>query len=164
MALAKGARNGGVRIFEGTKVTAIKKRSNRVAGVVTDKGEIEAEYVVNCAGMWAGEVGKLASVDIPLQAAEHYYLITEPIEGVTADYNMGDGISVQGFSALTIKHVIASHNEDIYGDVWAGYGISARSNLAAFVNLENIQASYNASNGIYIYTLGAVRAKYIEAN
>jgi len=85
MALAKGARNGGVRIFEGTKVTAIKKRNNRVAGVVTDKGEIDAEYVVNCAGIWAGEVGRLAGVNIPLQAAEHYYLITEPIEGVTAD-------------------------------------------------------------------------------
>ena len=56
-----------------------------MTGVVTDKGEIEAEYVVNCAGMWAGEVGKLASVNIPLQAAEHYYLITQPIEGVTAD-------------------------------------------------------------------------------
>ena len=85
MALAKGARNGGVRIFEETKVTAIKKKNNRVTGVVTDKGEIKAEYVVNCAGMWAGEVGKLAGVNIPLQAAEHYYLITEPIEGVTAD-------------------------------------------------------------------------------
>jgi glycine cleavage system aminomethyltransferase T/glycine/D-amino acid oxidase-like deaminating enzyme len=85
MALAKGARNGGVRIFEETKVTAIMKKNNRVTGVVTDKGEIEAEYVVNCAGMWAGEVGKLAGVNIPLQAAEHYYLITEPIEGVTAD-------------------------------------------------------------------------------
>ncbi len=85
MALAKGARNGGVRIFEETKVTAIKKKNHRVTGVVTDKGEIEAEYVVNCAGMWAGEVGKLASVNIPLQAAEHYYLITQPIEGVTAD-------------------------------------------------------------------------------
>jgi len=85
MALAKGARNGGVRIFEETKVTAIKKKNNRVTGVVTDQGEIEAEYVVNCAGMWAGEVGKLAGVNIPLQAAEHYYLITEPIEGVTAD-------------------------------------------------------------------------------
>jgi len=85
MALAKGARNGGVRIFEETKVTAIKKKNNRVTGVVTDKGEIKAEYVVNCAGMWAGEVGKMAGVNIPLQAAEHYYLITEPIEGVTAD-------------------------------------------------------------------------------
>ena len=85
MALAKGARNGGIRIFEETRVTAIKKNNNRVTGVVTDKGEIEAEYVVNCAGMWAGEVGKLAGVNIPLQAAEHYYLITEPIEGVTDD-------------------------------------------------------------------------------
>jgi len=85
MALAKGAKNGGVHIFDETKVTGIMKKNNRVTGVVTDKGEIEAEYVVNCAGMWAGELGKLAGVNIPLQAAEHYYLITEPIEGVTDD-------------------------------------------------------------------------------
>jgi len=85
MALAKGARKGGVRIFEETKVTGIKKKNNRVTGVITDKGEIEAEYVVNCAGMWAGEIGKMAGVNIPLQAAEHYYLITEPIVGVTPD-------------------------------------------------------------------------------
>jgi 4-methylaminobutanoate oxidase (formaldehyde-forming) len=85
MALAKGARMGGVQIFEDTVVTGILKENGRVTGVITDRGEIEAEYVVNCAGMWAGEIGKLAGVNVPLQAAEHYYLITEPIEGIEAD-------------------------------------------------------------------------------
>ncbi|UCD99737.1 MAG: FAD-binding oxidoreductase, partial [Chloroflexota bacterium] len=85
MALAKGARQGGVQIFEETKVIGITRRDGSVTGVVTNQGEINAEYVVNCAGMWAGEVGKMAGVDVPLQAAEHYYLITEPIEGVSAD-------------------------------------------------------------------------------
>ncbi|MFN2216582.1 MAG: NAD(P)/FAD-dependent oxidoreductase, partial [Anaerolineales bacterium] len=85
MSLAKGARNGGVRIFEDTEVTGIKKKGNRVSGVITNKGEIEAEYVVNCCGMWARNVGRMAGVDVPLQAAEHYYLITEPIEGVSSD-------------------------------------------------------------------------------
>ena len=56
-----------------------------MTGVITDKGEIQAEYVVNCAGMWAREIGKLAGVNVPLQPAEHYYLITEAIEGVNAD-------------------------------------------------------------------------------
>ncbi len=79
MALAKGARMGGARLFEETKVTGIKQDKGRVTGVITDKGEIRAEYVVNCAGMWAREVGKMAGVHVPLQAAEHYYLITEPI-------------------------------------------------------------------------------------
>jgi glycine cleavage system aminomethyltransferase T/glycine/D-amino acid oxidase-like deaminating enzyme len=85
MALAKGARMGGARILEGTKVTGIKQERGRVTGVITGKGEIEAEYVVNCCGMWAREVGNMAGVRVPLHAAEHYYLITEPIEGIHRD-------------------------------------------------------------------------------
>ena len=85
MALAKGARMGGARVLEETRVTGIKQERGRVTGVVTDKGEIEAEYVVNCAGMWARELGKMAGVHVPLHAAEHYYLITEPIEGMRRD-------------------------------------------------------------------------------
>jgi len=85
LALAKGARMGGARILEETKVTGIKKKRGRVTGVVTDKGEIEAEYVVNCGGMWARELGKMAGVHVPLHAAEHYYLITEPMAGIQRD-------------------------------------------------------------------------------
>ncbi|MBL7161689.1 MAG: FAD-dependent oxidoreductase [Anaerolineales bacterium] len=85
MALAKGARMGGVKIFEGTEVIGINQDKGRVTGVITNKGEIEAEFVVNCAGMWGRELGKLAGVNVPLQAAEHYYLLTEPIEGVHPD-------------------------------------------------------------------------------
>jgi heterotetrameric sarcosine oxidase gamma subunit len=85
MALAKGAKMGGARVFEETKVTGIKKKNGRVTGVVTNKGEIEAEYVVNCGGMWGRELGLMAGVHVPLHAAEHYYLITEPIEGMHPD-------------------------------------------------------------------------------
>jgi 4-methylaminobutanoate oxidase (formaldehyde-forming) len=82
MSLAIGARMGGARILEETKVTGITQEKGRVSGVVTDKGVIEAEYVVNCGGMWARELGKMAGVNVPLHAAEHYYLITEPLEGM----------------------------------------------------------------------------------
>jgi 4-methylaminobutanoate oxidase (formaldehyde-forming) len=85
MALAKGARMGGVQILEGTAVIGITKDVGRVTGVITNMGGIEAEYVVNCAGMWAREIGKMAGVNVPLQPAEHYYLITEPIEGVNSE-------------------------------------------------------------------------------
>ena len=85
IALAKGARMRGVKIFEETQVVGLKKDGKRVSTVVTDRGEIQVEYVVNCAGMWAREVGRLAGVNVPLQPAEHYYLITEPIKGVGAD-------------------------------------------------------------------------------
>jgi len=85
MALAKGARMGGVQIFEDTPVTGFIKDNNQVNGVVTESGIIQAEYVVNCAGMWARQIGKMAGVNVPLQPTEHYYLITEPIEGINGE-------------------------------------------------------------------------------
>ena len=62
-----------------------KKANGRVTGVITDKGEIQTEYVVNCGGIWGRELGLMAGVNVPLHAAEHYYLITEPIEGMHRD-------------------------------------------------------------------------------
>ena len=85
MSLAKGARMGGATIREGVAVTGIQTRNGRVTGVTTDRGDVEAEYVVNCGGMWAREIGRMAGVNVPLHAAEHYYLITEPLEGVHRD-------------------------------------------------------------------------------
>lgn len=85
MSLAKGARMQGVRIIEDTPVTGIRKRDGRVTGVLTESGAIEAEYVVNSAGMWAKQVGAMAGVAVPLQACEHAYLISEPFEGVSPD-------------------------------------------------------------------------------
>ncbi len=79
MALAKGARQRGVQIFEGVPAIGITQQGRRVTGVTTAQGTIQADVVVNCCGMWAREFGALAGVNIPNQAAEHYYLITEPI-------------------------------------------------------------------------------------
>jgi 4-methylaminobutanoate oxidase (formaldehyde-forming) len=79
MALAKGARAKGVRIVEGVAVTGVLKSKGRATGVRTASGDIAAEYVVNCAGMWARQLGEAHGVTIPNQAAEHYYLITEAI-------------------------------------------------------------------------------------
>jgi glycine cleavage system T protein len=84
-ALARGARAGGARIVEGVKVTGIQKAGKRVTGVTTDAGEVRADVVVNCAGMWGREVGALAGVNVPLQAAEHFYIVTEPIPGLPAN-------------------------------------------------------------------------------
>jgi len=85
MSLAKGARMGGVRILEDTPVVGITTQGDRVTGVVTAQGAIEAEYVVNCAGMWAKQVGAMAGVSVALQAIEHAYLISEPFAGVSPD-------------------------------------------------------------------------------
>ena len=81
-ALARGARNGGTKIFEGVKVSEILTHEGRAIGAKTDKGRIEAEVVVVCAGMWTRELCAPLGVDVPLHAAEHYYIVTRPIEGV----------------------------------------------------------------------------------
>lgn len=86
MSLAKGARLQGVTICEGARVTDVTTSTGRVTGVVTDQGTIESEYVVNCAGMWARQLGERSGVNIPLQAAEHYYLVTEPMDGIDASW------------------------------------------------------------------------------
>ncbi len=86
MSMAKGARMRGARIIEGCPVTGVLTAKGAVTGVTTPFGDIEAEYVVNCAGMWARQLGEQAGVTIPNQAAEHYYLLTEPIEGVSKDW------------------------------------------------------------------------------
>lgn len=83
--LARGARQRGVRIEEHTRVTSITTLDGRVTGVVTDRGAVEAEVVVNCAGQWAKAVGLLCGVDVPLHSAEHFYVVTEAIEGVHRD-------------------------------------------------------------------------------
>jgi glycine cleavage system aminomethyltransferase T/glycine/D-amino acid oxidase-like deaminating enzyme len=96
-ALAKGARQLGVRIIEGVSVEEVRTDRGRVTGVRVSTGpgrggggdgetrDVECEYVVNCAGMWARELGAQNGLVIPNQAAEHYYLITDTIEGLDAD-------------------------------------------------------------------------------
>ena len=87
-ALAKGARQRGGLIKERVKVTGMAKNGSRVTGIDwTDEdgnsGHIEADMVVNCGGMWGHEVGRMAGVNVPLQACEHFYIVTEAIEGLT---------------------------------------------------------------------------------
>ena len=84
MALAKGARAKGVSIVEGVTVEEVLTQDHRVVGVRTSQGDIECEQVVNAAGMWARQLGERSGVAIPLQAAEHYYLITEEMADVHA--------------------------------------------------------------------------------
>jgi glycine cleavage system aminomethyltransferase T/glycine/D-amino acid oxidase-like deaminating enzyme len=86
MALAKGARMAGATLVEGVTVTGVTTRRGVATGVTTSHGDVEAEIVVNCAGMWARQLGAKAGVTIPLQAAEHYYLITERIPELSASW------------------------------------------------------------------------------
>ncbi|WP_170603282.1 GcvT family protein [Ruegeria arenilitoris] len=89
LALAKGARQRGGIVKERVKVTDIVKQGRKVTGVdwVADdgsaSGHIECDMVVNCAGMWGHEVGRMAGVNVPLHACEHFYIVTESIDGLT---------------------------------------------------------------------------------
>ena len=83
-ALAEGARRGGAEIYTNTRVTAIDVDRNRVRGVVTDRGEIHAEIVVDAGGIFAGEIGRLVGVNVPVIPMAHEYLITKP-HGVPLD-------------------------------------------------------------------------------
>ncbi len=87
MALAKGARMQGAKIFEHTKVVAVTKANGRVTGVDYvgsdgEPGHIATDVVVNCGGMWGRELAQASGVTLPLHACEHFYLITEPIAGL----------------------------------------------------------------------------------
>jgi 4-methylaminobutanoate oxidase (formaldehyde-forming) len=110
MSLARGARQRGVEIFEHVAVTGIRRSGRRVTGVETALGVIEAEYVVNCGGMWGRELGAMAGVRVPLQAMAHYYVVTDAIPGLarglptikssdewTYVKNEGDGLMVGFF-------------------------------------------------------------------
>ena len=97
MALAKGARMRGVKIIQNTPVTGVLTRNGTVTGVRTEKGEIRSEFVVNCAGMWARQLGEKSGVTIPNQAAEHYYLITDNIDGISADLPVLEDPSVHAY-------------------------------------------------------------------
>ena len=85
-ALAKGARQSGAVIAEQTKVTGLARDGRRITGVDFESregpGHIACDMVVNCAGMWGHEVGRMAGINVPLQACEHFYIVTEPIAGL----------------------------------------------------------------------------------
>ncbi len=81
-ALARGARQRGAVVRERTAVTGIIVSGGAVAGVRTADGDIEAEIVVNCAGQWAKQVGEMCGVTVPLHSAEHFYVVTDQLDGV----------------------------------------------------------------------------------
>ncbi|WP_306152903.1 FAD-dependent oxidoreductase [Roseovarius sp. MMSF_3281] len=88
LALAKGARQRGAVIKERVKVAGVARSGQRITGLDWQaedgaEGHIEAEMVVNCAGMWGHEVGRMLGTNVPLQACEHFYIVSEPIEGLS---------------------------------------------------------------------------------
>jgi len=87
LAMAKGARQRGAVVAERTRATGVTRQGRRITGVDWQaedgrSGHIETEHVVNCAGMWGRELGAMLGVNVPLQACEHFYIVSEPIAGL----------------------------------------------------------------------------------
>jgi len=86
LALAAGARQMGAQIHQNTRVSGIRTDERRATGVDWARGDetgfLAADMVVNCAGMWGHDVGRMAGVNVPLHACEHFYIVTEPIDGI----------------------------------------------------------------------------------
>jgi glycine cleavage system T protein len=109
-ALATGAKQRGARFFLETNVEKINVKNGRVEEVVTDKGTIKTEIVVNATGQWGGEVGKMVGLNLPVVPMAHLYIITKPIEGV--EHN---------FPTLRDPDLLVYWREEVGGLVTGGY-------------------------------------------
>ncbi len=109
-ALAKGARNSGVQVFEDTPVTDLVIEKGKIRGVVTPSGTIECERVVCCAGQWTRNFAARFGVNVPLVSMEHQYMVTEKIEGVTAN-----------LPTLRDPDRLTYYKEEVGGLVMGGY-------------------------------------------
>jgi 4-methylaminobutanoate oxidase (formaldehyde-forming) len=120
-ALADGARRGGCRIFTSTRVTGIEVREGRVRGVRTDRGEVEAEVVVDAGGMYAAEIARMAGVRVPLLPMSHQYLVTQPLEEVEAARRSASSGERGHLPTLRDPDLLIYYREDGGGLVMGGY-------------------------------------------
>ena len=163
MSLAKGARQQGATIVQGVSVLDVTPAGSgaaaRVTGVVTDHGTIEAEYVVNCTGMWARQLGERHGVNVPLQAAEHYYLITEQIEGMDGSWPVIEDPGNYGYYREEVGGLMIGLFEPVCAP-WRVEGIPADSSFTSLQPdwdrmgpyLERAMSRVPISNEIGIHT------------
>ena len=109
-ALAAGAKSRGARIFTDTNVEKINLKDGRVSEVITDRGAIKTDVVVNATGQWGGEVGKMVGLTLPVVPMAHLYIITKPVEGVGHD-----------FPTLRDPDLLVYWREEVGGLVTGGY-------------------------------------------
>jgi glycine cleavage system aminomethyltransferase T/glycine/D-amino acid oxidase-like deaminating enzyme len=117
-ALAAGARAGGARIVTHTRVLGIEVEDGRVTGVRTDQGDVEAEVVVDCGGMFAAEIGRMAGVRVPVVPMSHQYLVTEPLLDRTRERGAGKGTRLP---TLRDPDNLVYFREEVGGLLMGGY-------------------------------------------
>jgi sarcosine dehydrogenase len=109
-ALAKGARDRGAEIYTETRVAGITLKNGAVDEVITEKGKIKTEIIVNAAGIWAPEIGRMVGVSIPIIPMEHQYIITKPVEGVS-----------KGMTTMRDPDLLVYFREEVGGLIMGGY-------------------------------------------
>ena len=132
MALAMGAKLRGVKVFEGVPATQVLTKNGRVTGVRTALGDIQTEYVVNCGGLWAREFAAQNGVHLSNQAAEHYYLITEPIKDLPQNMPVLEDPSAYGY----YRQEGAGLMVGLFEPVCAPWKIEGAPTDQAFLDLE----------------------------
>jgi dimethylglycine dehydrogenase len=94
-AYAKAAQKLGAEIVLRNRLTELTQESDGIWNVVTEQGTIKTEHVVNCGGLWAREIGRMAGLELPVLAMEHMYLLTEDIPQVV-EFNQSTGRELIG--------------------------------------------------------------------
>jgi sarcosine dehydrogenase len=135
MALAAGARKQGVQIFTHTRVLEIKTTNGRVSSVVTDKGEIECEIIVNCGGMYAPQIARMVNVRVPIVPMSHQYLITENF--MPADAPL--------LPSLRDPDNLIYFRQEVSGLLMGGYERTSKAWSADYNNIDDIPANFNNS-------------------
>lgn len=155
-ALIKSAKAAGVKVFEDTTVTGFAKNGTKITGVKTAHGRIACETAVICSGLWSGEIAKLAGTTIPVQACEHFYLLTKPVEGITGHlptlsdhdghlYIRDDvgGLLVGCFEpmgkAIRLEDLPQDFAFDLLGEDWDHFGPMMLTGLHRIPALENAE-------------------------
>jgi len=100
-AYAGAAKKRGATVIEHTKVEELRQRGDGSWDVITDKGSIHAEHVVNAGGLWAKQVGRMVGLELPLSPLEHHYLLTDTIPEVAAlDHELPMAVDLEGFTYM----------------------------------------------------------------
>ena len=133
-ALASGARKEGVKIFTHTRVLKINTENGRVTSVLTDKGEIECEVVVNCGGIFAAEIGRMVGVRVPIVPMSHQYLITENF--------LPDNSAT--LPSLRDPDNLIYFRQEVKGLLMGGYERNSKAWRTSHESLDSIPADFNA--------------------
>ncbi|MEK7296255.1 MAG: FAD-binding oxidoreductase, partial [Actinomycetota bacterium] len=133
-AMANGARSNGVKISTHTRVLEIITKNGRVTRVVTDKGEVECEVVVNCGGMFAPSIGRMVGVRIPIVPMSHQYMITE---------NFLDP-SARRLPSLRDPDNLVYYRQEVGGLLMGGYEGNSQPWTASHTHVDDIPADFNS--------------------